>query len=192
MAKLSRERILAAARTALVDGGHEKIALRPLARELGVTAPALYDHFDSKDALLRSVAADGFGALIQALDVAGETPLERIRTRALAYVAFAAGNPELFRLMFMFRPAAVEVVNRAGAPMDNELPAADAAFEKAAADVVLAVSAGEIAARETTELATLLWATMHGVGLLAVTAPQLASGLAEDVIDTMLAGLRPS
>ncbi len=191
MGKLSKERIVAAARSALIDGGHEKVALRPLARDLGVTAPALYDHFDSKDALLRTVAEEGFLALSDALVVDGDRAIDRVRARALAYVSFASDNPELFRLMFLFRPSAVELVDESGAAVDNELAAATDAFDQGAADLAVAIAEEEMVEREITELAMLLWATMHGVAMLALTAPTVAAGVAEDVIDTMLAGLRP-
>lgn len=191
MAKLSRVRIVSTARQALLDGGHERVALRSLARDLGVTAPALYDHFDSKDALLRSVAEDGFLALIDAIEVDGERAIERIRKRALAYIGFASENVELFRLMFLFRPAAVDLVNEDGQTIDNELGTATEAFERGAADLAVAIADGDMVERDTTELAMLMWSTTHGIAMLALTAPTVAASVAEDVIDTILAGLRP-
>lgn len=191
MAKLNRDRIVSAARQALVDGGHESVALRALARKLGVTAPALYDHFDSKDALLRSVAEDGFLALIDAIEVDGERAIDRIRQRALAYIGFASENAELFRLMFLFRPAAVELVNEDGQAIDNELGVATEAFERGSADLVVAIADGHMVERDTTELAMLMWSATHGIAMLALTAPTVAASVAEDVIDTILLGLKP-
>jgi AcrR family transcriptional regulator len=191
VAKLSRDRIVSAARQALVDGGHERVALRALARDLGVTAPALYDHFDSKDALLRSVAEDGFFALIEAIEVDGERAIDRIRQRALAYIGFASENAELFRLMFLFRPAAVDLVNEHGQAIDNELGVATEAFERGAVDLAVAIADGHMVERNTAELAMLMWSTTHGIAMLALTAPTVAASVAEDVIDTILAGLKP-
>ncbi len=45
--------------------------------------------------------------------------------------------------------------------------------------------------RDVTELAILMWATTHGIATLALTAPTVAASVAEDVIDTVLAGLVP-
>lgn len=192
MAKLSRERIVDAARASLAEHGHEALALRGLARDLGVTAPALYDHFDSKDGLLRSLAEDGFLALTEATAVDGGRPIERIRRRALLYVAFAAANPELFRLMFLFRPSAVQLVAENGEVVDNELGAASKAFDQGAADLTLAIAQGDLVERDVTELGLILWAAVHGVATVALTAPSVAASVSEDVIDILLAGLTPS
>lgn len=182
---------MAAARLALVNGGHESVALRALARDLGVTAPALYDHFDSKDALLRSVAEEGFFALVDSIEVDGERAIDRIRQRALAYIGFASDNPELFQLMFLFRPAAVDLVTDEGVTVDNELGAATDAFDQGSVDLGVAIADGDLVERDVTELAMLMWATTHGIATLALTAPTVAASVAEDVIDTLLAGLAP-
>lgn len=171
--------------------GHESVSLRAVARELEVTAPALYDHFPSKDALLRAVAEQGFFALIEALDVEGDRAIDRVRDRALRYVSFAADHPELFRLMFLFRPGAIDVVTDNGMAVDNELAAATDAFEGGAVDLAKAVADGDLVERNINDLAMIVWVTMHGVATVALTAPRLAASVAEDVVDTMLAGLRP-
>lgn len=189
--KLTRERIVSVASAALAAGGHEAVALRGIARDLGVTAPALYDHFDSRDDLLRALAEHGYAALSEALEVDGERPVDRVRQRALAYVEFASGHPELFRLMFLFRPSAVELVDEDGAAVDNELNAATAVFEQGVADLSGAIADGDLVDRDALHLAMILWTTTHGVATVALTAPTVAAEVAEDVIDTMLAGLRP-
>ncbi len=165
--------------------------LRAIARDLGVTAPALYAHFSSRDDLLRAIAEDGFFALIDATQVTADRAIERVRLRALAYVRFASEHPELFRLMFLFRPAAVELVNDEGVTVDNELNAATEAFEQGAADLALAIADGDLAPREVNEIAMILWASTHGVATIALTAPAIAESIAADVVDTMLAGLAP-
>lgn len=189
--KLTRERIVSVANAALVAGGHEAVALRGIARDLGVTAPALYDHFDSRDDLLRALAEHGYAALSEALEVDGPRPIDRIRQRALAYIEFASQHPELFRLMFLFRPAAVELVDEDGAAVDNELSAATAAFDEGVADLSGAIADGDLVDRDVLQLAMITWTTTHGVATVALTAPSVAAEVAEDVIDTMLAGLRP-
>ncbi len=189
--KLTRERIVAAANEALAAGGHEAVALRAIARDLGVTAPALYDHFDSRDELLRALAEHGYIVLADALAVEGQRAIDRVRRRALAYVEFASEHPELFRLMFLFRPSAVELVDGEGYEVDNELEAATVTFERGTADLRIAIDDGDLADRDVLELALILWTATHGVATVARTAPSVAADVAEDVIDTVLAGLRP-
>jgi AcrR family transcriptional regulator len=48
----TRDEIVEAARRLLVQSGLEQITLRAIAAELGMTAPALYRYFDSREALL--------------------------------------------------------------------------------------------------------------------------------------------
>ena len=57
MALLSAERIVGTAKQIVRTEGHERLSVRGLARRLDVTAPAIYDHLDSKEAVLRAVAA---------------------------------------------------------------------------------------------------------------------------------------
>lgn len=51
----TRERIQAAARELFIARGVQQTSLRDIADRLGITKPALYYHFDSREALLRSI-----------------------------------------------------------------------------------------------------------------------------------------
>jgi AcrR family transcriptional regulator len=73
------QEILQTARHLLVEQGASAISLRAIAREMGMTAPALYRYFDSHEELLRHVVADIF------TDLAGHV------TSAIASAAEAAG-----------------------------------------------------------------------------------------------------
>jgi len=73
------QEILQTARRLLIEEGPEAISLRAIAREMGMTAPALYRYFGSHEDLLRSVVGDIFGdltshvrAAIHAADAAGD------------------------------------------------------------------------------------------------------------------------
>jgi len=102
---LTREAIVAAARRQVEGHGFETVSLRAVARELDVTAPALYDHVDSKSDLLALIAAEGFEEMVAEFGIIdASAATERLRARAVAYVAFAVNHPELFRLMFQYRP----------------------------------------------------------------------------------------
>ena len=186
MALLTRARIVDQARSIVEADGHEQLSLRGLAATLDVTAPALYDHAKSKDDLLQAVAACGYEELEAAYAVSGDRAIDRVRERALAYVAFARERPALFRVMFMFRPRAVAI------EADNELPAATGVFDAAVDDVRQAIADGDVVERNANTLGLTLWAAMHGVATVATMAPPVAEAVAEDVIDALLAGLRPT
>jgi AcrR family transcriptional regulator len=183
--RLSRERIVDAARRAVDERGHEQLSLRRLASALDVTAPALYDHVASKSDLLRLVAEVGYHELAEASATELDRPIERVRARALAYVDFAQTHPELFRVMFLYRPAAVVI------EADNELGAASDVFEVALVDLEQAIADGDLVDRPPTQLGLIMWAAIHGVATVSLIAPPVGSAVAIDVVDAMLAGLRP-
>jgi AcrR family transcriptional regulator len=54
------QEIIQTARKLLVEEGPDAVSLRAIAREMGMTAPALYRYFDSHEELLRHVVADIF------------------------------------------------------------------------------------------------------------------------------------
>jgi AcrR family transcriptional regulator len=57
------QEIIQTCRHLLVSDGTQALSLRAIAREMGMTAPALYRYFPSHDELLRNVAADIFTEL---------------------------------------------------------------------------------------------------------------------------------
>ncbi|HEX5613826.1 MAG TPA: TetR/AcrR family transcriptional regulator [Acidimicrobiia bacterium] len=76
-----------------------------IAREMGVTAPALYRYFADRDELLSALMVDGFhefsAALTTALDATDPDDLAgRVRAAATAYRAFAKADPQRFALLF--------------------------------------------------------------------------------------------
>lgn len=85
----------------------DELGLRELAREVGVSATALYRHFPDKNALLTSLAYQGADSLGEVQKMAaskaggGRTGFEAM---GAAYVEFAIENPALFRLMFRKAP----------------------------------------------------------------------------------------
>ncbi|HKY91940.1 MAG TPA: TetR/AcrR family transcriptional regulator [Nevskiaceae bacterium] len=98
-------------RQALVEAGlahlesaeRGEISLRELARQVGVTANAVYRHFADKEALLAALAAEGFRRLREAQVAAeqpGRDPADTLHTAGRSYIAFARANPALYRLMF--------------------------------------------------------------------------------------------
>ena len=183
--RLTAERIVSAAVEAVERSGYEGLTLRSLARDLDVTAPALYDHFGSKSDLLRAVASVGYGRMDDMFDVAGGRAIDRCIGRAHAYVEFAQLHPELFRVMFLYRPAAVAI------EADNELVAANTTFERGLADIAEAVADGDLVDRDPAQLNLTLWAALHGVASVGMLAPPLATQVADDVITAMFTGLRP-
>ena len=59
--------LVRSARAQIASGGAAALNLRALAREVGVTHPAVYRHFASKEVLLEAVAQEGFNELADGL-----------------------------------------------------------------------------------------------------------------------------
>jgi len=54
----TRDRILDAALELFAEKGYEATSMREIAEQLGITKPALYYHFDSKEGIVRALLAD--------------------------------------------------------------------------------------------------------------------------------------
>ena len=89
----------AAARAILDEAGADAVGLRETSRRVGVSATAAYRHFNNKEDLLASVAAEGFRELAAAMET-DATDSDPLRAVGLAYVDFALQKRGLFRLMF--------------------------------------------------------------------------------------------
>jgi len=77
---LTRELVIATARRHLEADGLGRFSLRAVARDLEVTAPALYAYVSSKEELVALVAAAHFEALARRFEEVGDDdPLDRSR-----------------------------------------------------------------------------------------------------------------
>ncbi len=82
-----------------VEGEKGKVpSMRALAQDLGVGHRALYNHYADREALLATIAAEGFKRLASVLRAA-----DNEHSHLRAYVDFALENPELYSVM-MERP----------------------------------------------------------------------------------------
>jgi AcrR family transcriptional regulator len=95
--------LMALAMQHIEAGGTEKLSLRALAREAGVSPTAPYRHFPTKQCLLAALATQGFEQLhertLQACQSGGSTE-ERFIRLGETYIGFALENPTAYRLMF--------------------------------------------------------------------------------------------
>lgn len=87
------------------SGGPDAITLRAIAREMGMTANAIYGYFATRDDLVTALIADVYTELADAVDAAWaasaqEAPAARIRAWAHAFRHWALANPEGFRLIY--------------------------------------------------------------------------------------------
>ena len=151
-----------AARTQIENEGAASLNLRKVAREVGVTHPAAYRHFASKEALLEAVAQEGFEELADALHESikgGKKGLEpTLHALARTYLSFALDNPELTRVMF--------ALISAEARMQNE--PLYAASKRAYAVLTASVAALDGDASVDSADSVVVWASLHGLAKLTI------------------------
>lgn len=86
----------------LKDGPAEALSLREIARNVGVSATAVYRHFPDKAALLAALCEVGDERLADAFEKAmakAKPGRDAFNAMGRAYVRFALANPSLFRQM---------------------------------------------------------------------------------------------
>src|SRR5450631_3421540 len=104
-AQVNAEQIENAARELAEQDGFEQLSLARLAAALGIKAPSLYRHVDSKDALLKLMLTITNQELIAALRTqptegnTGESRAMLLRM-ALAYRAYAHAHPVMYGLLY--------------------------------------------------------------------------------------------
>jgi len=107
-----RRALVAAATELAAAGGAERVALREVARRVGVSASAGYRHFPNREGLLAQVASEARETLatrmIAAVGAVGEgsdhAPIDRFRATGRAYIEFALDEPGLFEVAFRACP----------------------------------------------------------------------------------------
>ena len=98
-------RIKAVARQQMAEHGTAGLSLRGIARELGITAPAIYNYFPRLDDLITALIVDAFTALADAIEaaesaVASEACGPKILASCLAYREWAIAHPVDFQLIY--------------------------------------------------------------------------------------------
>jgi hypothetical protein len=102
------EEIKQTARRLLVEEGPGDVSLRAIARDMGMTAPALYRYFGSHEDLLRSVVGDIFGeladeihaAIASAAAASGGDPGYKVAEACRAFRRWALAHRPEFALVF--------------------------------------------------------------------------------------------
>lgn len=168
----TRERLLRCARNLYLEHGPAQLSLREVARRAGVSAAAVYRHFDGKEALVGAVCNEGFrlfgSYLMRALKEA--TPMARLRTSGLYYLRFARENPHDYRVIFM-TPAEEEGILHASA-----LSHAPPTFQFIVDRVRECMGSGDSAAGNPEEVAAVIWAHVHGLVSLRLSGHMAPAG----------------
>lgn len=173
------------------EGAHA-LRLRALARRVGVSQNAPYNHFPDRAALVAAVAAEGYrrlGAAIAArMSAFPGRPARQLQEAGVGYVVFAVAHPGLFRLMF-----GPEVADRAAHPeLQSE---ARRMYEQLSGAIGRSTDGTAGAATEIMPLVA--WSLVHGLAVLVLDqqvgggmSRERAEALAFAVTDLLWRGIR--
>ena len=173
----------------LREHGDAAISLRALAKQIGVSAPALYRHFIDRESLLAELAVTGFEALRERLLIVDQSqPRQALIDIGLVYVSFAQDEPNLYRLMFGGRVLPKGVHPR----LDT---AGKAAFQVLEDTIARAQQAGYVKPMPLALMTAAAWSLVHGLSQLTIDGhlpsakaePHLAKGVVTLLLDGSIA-----
>jgi AcrR family transcriptional regulator len=100
-----RGEVKQAALRQLAESGPAGLSLSAIGKQLGVSGPALYRYFASRDDLLAELVIDAYNDLADALSAAaarqaGRDPRARLEALARGYRSWALAQPHRYRLLF--------------------------------------------------------------------------------------------
>ena len=188
----TRQAILNAAQQIVAERGIEGLSMRELADRIDYSPSGLYEYFRSKDELVATLCVEGHAALAQHLQTAqnlpGASASDRLVAVGLAYLAFAAENPDRYRMMFN---------TRSPEPVSLEHVSTSPSFGVLVRVVHDGVETGEFWTQKgygVLEQAYYLWALVHGQAMLGLTmfsgSPTDFDVLNRRVLEEVAAGLR--
>jgi AcrR family transcriptional regulator len=187
-----RHDIVSAATALISEHGQQGLTLRAVARQAGVTAPAIYGHFDDLADIRRAVVEDAFAQFaaflaLRARDCAD--PAERLTALCHAYVEFGLSRPQQYSVMF--GPAAAPPASRAAKSIEG-MPGAEAfsLLLNGIGECLLEVAP---TSEPPVEAAMAVWVGLHGYVGLRIAAPDFPWPERDALLDALiqrLAGLR--
>jgi len=157
---LLREQIVSAALGLVEESGLDAVTMRSLARRLGYSPASLYMHFRGKEELLRAVAAEKAGALLDRVRSAARAaqPADGLRAFAEQLLDFAHDSHAFDRLIFDETP---------GAPFDSEEDALRTQlYETLAGLVGRALAARTVSPLDPAVEAAVAWGELRGLARL--------------------------
>jgi AcrR family transcriptional regulator len=91
--------------TQIAEGGPGALSLNGIAKAMGMSGPALYRYFASREDLMATLVAESFEDLAEALaqvaaEAAGQAPEGRLRAVAHGFRSWALSAPHRYRLVF--------------------------------------------------------------------------------------------
>jgi AcrR family transcriptional regulator len=160
-----KEALISAGLKILSEQGIERLSLRNVAKRVGVSHTAPYNHFSNKQALLAAISTAGHEQLYQTLLNTFEkirySSTDIISEIAWSYLQFALDDPGRFKLLFS---GALEEEREHPEYVETSLKNI-ARLEEI---IVFCQNKGQIAGGKVESIAIRLWSSVHGFAHLAL------------------------
>jgi AcrR family transcriptional regulator len=191
--KRRRQEIVAAVQRLLGEwGSSDRLTMRAVAKEVGISAPSIYLHFNDKTELVWAALEDRYGELAAQMAAAAQArddtdPRARLRAQAHAYCRFAMSSPGHYRLMFEVHQPTADPSRIGGHParhISTKLRAGLRSCEKSGFGLSLPVD----------QATQTLWAGLHGMVSLHhslyrdESSERLVLQLADGLVDSLVVG----
>lgn len=186
-----REEILDAAQSLFAQKGVHAVSTRQIAEIAGISQPALYAYFATKDDIAAELCVRAFAILGQRMDQARAdyrpTP-ENFERCLRVYIDFGLDHPDAYRVAFMLEKSVDGsfLKKTGGKPME----AGKSVFAVFVEIVGEFHARGETVADDPMAAAQVLWAGLHGLVSLLIARPEFPWVERERLIATHVAMLR--
>ncbi len=184
-----REEILDAALGLFSQKGVHAVSTRQIAEVAGISQPALYAYFATKDHIAAELCVRAFAILRQRMSDAGVTcqPTPQTFERALrVYIDFGLEEPNAYRVAFMLEKGAGFIEQTDGRPMEAGLDVFQVFHEIVSGFHTQGVMAGD----DPLAVTQSLWAGLHGLVALLIARADFPWVERETLIATHVAMLR--
>ena len=163
-----RERIVEAARDIVSEEGLDALSMRALAVRIDHSPGTIYQYFQGKDELLRSVMEEGFKRMGAAMEAELERmpeeagSMDRLAAMGLGYARFALENTGYFRAMF--KTPGVAQMEKCPGEADSGMSVPDIASEAKSVELLReAMASGEATVDDPERAAVVGWGLIHGL-----------------------------
>ena len=153
----------------LVDAGIERLTLRAIAREAGITGPSIYDHFPDVKSIRNEVIRSCYEDLVARIHQAQQgvaDPVGCLEATCVTYTSYGADFPHRYALLF-----------RAERDQDEKLAVGQigaAALQTLVDGIASCREAGRSTSSDPYDDALAVWTAIHGLTTLRSSRPHFA------------------
>lgn len=180
-----RDEVIGAAVRLIDASGPAAVTLRGVAREAGISAPSIYDHFVDRAGILEAVKErflEQLEADIQAAIAQHQHPVDRLLAGCEAYLSFSERWPPRYAYLFGYE-------SRADADAPHGPPAGVDPFETLVRGITDCIEAGASASTDPRADAAAVWSALHGYAGLRAAIPGFPWPAHEEMLSRIVRGL---